>query len=83
MTNSISQREARKLRKRVTQLEEILRNQKNRWRSEWGPGWVNIERVTLSDAAYAKIATARLLNHAVIVLPDTANEIRFYAERLP
>jgi hypothetical protein len=79
----ISQRQARADRKRVVELESILRNQKNRWKTDWTPGWLNIETLSVPEITLAKISTARVLGHAVIAVPDSRdNIIRFYAEPL-
>lgn len=78
----ISQSDARWYKKRADEAESTLRNQRNRWASEFRPGWVNIETVILEPTSFAKISTARLLGHAVIVVADSDNRIRFYAEKL-
>ena len=79
----ISQREARRLRKRVIELEDILNAQMQRWSGKWVPGWVNFATVTLDEATYAKVTTARLLDHAVIAVPSgSGTVISLYAERL-
>jgi hypothetical protein len=78
----ISQRQARRDRKRLEEVEAILARQKNRWSSEWVAGWINIETLAVPEISFAKIATARLLGHAVIVTPDSGNSVRFYAVKL-
>ena len=79
----ISQRQARADRKRLIELERILRDQKNRWKMDWMPGWLNIETLSVAKITHAKLATARVLGHAVIAVPDSRdNIIRFYAEPL-
>jgi hypothetical protein len=78
----ISQREARRLQKRVYELECVLNRQKNRWASDWGAGWVNIESLILTPESFAKVATARLLGHAVVIIPSTDNAVRLYADKL-
>jgi hypothetical protein len=79
----ISQREARRLRKRVEQLEAEQIRLRSRWASDWGPGWVNIESLTLTPESFAKVRTARLLDHAVVILPSArTNEVLLYADRL-
>lgn len=79
MSRVISQREARRLKKRVEELEYLLRNERRIWGAEY-PGGVNI-----ATAAYGKdstvntaIQTARKLQHAVVVLADDTS-VRFYA----
>ncbi len=79
----ISQREARRLRKRVEELEQQEKYRRNRWASDWHGLWVNILSVNLDAAAYATIKTARILQHAVICLPDgNGTTVRLYAEKL-
>ena len=83
MIRKISQPDARWYKSRAETAERVLQQQKNRWASEFRPGWVNIETLTLSDASFAKVDIARKLGHAVIVVPDgSSNQIRLYAERL-
>lgn len=80
---TISQREARKLRKRVAELERHIESQHRNWSRDW-PGGVHIR--TLDAAANgelrAAIKTARMLNHAVVcTVSDT--QILFYGLPLP
>jgi hypothetical protein len=82
MNMKISQRQARYYRKRTQDLEGVLARQKQRWATEWSPGWINIESIRLPDASFARIDTARKLGHAVIAVPRDNNEILFYAEKL-
>ena len=79
----ISQTDAWMYFHKSQRLERILQEQKNRWRTEWQEGWVNIETLILTDTPFAKLATARLLGHALIILPDhdnSNNRVRVYAE---
>jgi hypothetical protein len=78
----LSQREARRIKKRVGELELRLKQQRDRWSSDWGPDWVNIETLTLTPESFAKIKTARLLGHAVILLPHNGTQVLVYADRL-
>jgi hypothetical protein len=78
----IGQKQAAFYRKRAMELERVLAYQKNRWAGTFSPGWVNIATLTLADTSYAKIETARLLGHAVLVVPDINNQVRFYADKL-
>ena len=82
MRKKISQQQARLLQRRVIELEAVLDGQKNRWREDWSPGWVNIWNLTVSEDTFARVSTARLLGHAVIVVPAGSDTVRFYAERL-
>lgn len=79
----ISQARARYYKKRMEEMDTILRRQKNRWALEFAPGWVNIEAICLTPESYAKLSTARLLGHAVVVVPaNRGTEVRLYADRL-
>lgn len=78
----ISQRQASYYRKRCMELEEILSRQRNRWASDWSPGWVHIESLTLADASFAKVTTARLLGHAVVLIPGNGTSVMLYADRI-
>lgn len=76
---TISQREARKLRKRVAELERHIESQRRAWGADW-PDGTNFR--TFDASAHgelrAAIKTARMLKHAVVVtLNDT--QILFYA----
>jgi len=82
-SRNISQRSARMYKKQAEKLEREREQLKNRWALDYGPGWVHIGSITLGDEAYAKVSTARLLKHAVILVNDTGNSVRMYAERLP
>ena len=79
-TKRISQREARRLRKRVEELERQDNRRRNAWANEY-PGGVNIGSVTLADAdchVIGAIHAARLLKHAVVVT-RTGGTINFFA----
>jgi hypothetical protein len=79
----ISQSDARWYKRRAEDAERTLKNQKSRWAEEFSPGWVNIETLCLSSAEFAAVSTARLLGHAVIVVPeDKGTNVRLYAEPL-
>jgi len=82
MRRKISQIDSINYRNRMLAAEKKLRDQKNRWSSDWQNSWINIESLTLSDASFAKIDTARKLGHAVIILPGNRNEILIYADPL-
>lgn len=80
MSKRISQREARRLRKRVQVLEQADELRRRVWSSEY-PGGVQIEcRKWESDHPVpTAIRTARKLAHAVICLEDGNGEVRFVA----
>lgn len=76
----ISQTEARRLRKRVQQLEGVLQAERRRWASQY-PGGVNIGtfEVSADNAVYAAIFTAQQLEHAVVCVADGNRMFRVYA----
>lgn len=80
MTKHISQREARRLRRRVVELEEQEFRRRNAWAGEWFGG-VEIARIQLlrDSAVPTAIKTARKLTHAVIVIAEANDELRFVA----
>ena len=79
MSAPISQREARRLRKRVAQLEEIERRRQESWSREWFGG-TEIAGIQMeaNAPATAAIRTARTLRHYVVAVPD-GPVLRFYA----
>lgn len=77
----ISQREARGLRKRVTDLEAQIKAQRQNWSSDW-PGGVHIGTLKSCEQTCAKIQVARKLGHAVVAT-DSGDEIEFRALPLP
>lgn len=76
----ISQREARRLRKRVTELETHLDHQRRSWSQEY-VGGVEITRTQwkAEDVVPTAIRTARKLDHAVVCVGDDGGLIRFIA----
>lgn len=77
-TKPITQREARALRARVAELERREENRRGIWFNDY-PGGQHIGSFTVSDVAAAKIRTARLLKHAVVVTNGNLGELNFYA----
>ena len=74
----ISQAEARRLKRRVRELEGEQRQQRSTWASDW-PGGVNFLNMNdVSDIALASVKTARMLGHAVVVT-EYDNKLRFFA----
>jgi excisionase family DNA binding protein len=71
----ISQREAKRLQKRVDELEAILRKQRNAFVTDW-PSSIVVARITPDPVTMAQIQTARKLDHAVVAVPERS-EIRF------
>ena len=76
----ISQREARRLRRRVAELEKQERERRWAWAKEWPTG-TDIGRVKLSadSKLLGSILTARKLNHAVVAAADSEGEVYFLA----
>lgn len=74
----ISQREARRLRKRVAELEQQERARRNAWSGDWFCG-VNIATVTPDPVTLSALKTARLLKHAVVCITDMSDHVRFQA----
>lgn len=76
MRRPISQREARRLRQRVTALEDLLQRQ----RTQWGQGYggVLINSVIVPETSAAIITTAYALGRAVVVRCDETT-LHFYA----
>ena len=81
MSEKVSQREARRLRKRVHELEKELRATWDEWRPVWRPGIIIAVEPNATVEARAAITTARKLQHRVIAAVDGEN-IVFYAKRL-
>ena len=77
----ISQREARRLRKRVTLLEALLRDQRSRSLMDY-PRGVNIAsdgRFTSQDNIPVAIRTARKCGHVVVVTERDNGDLYYYA----
>lgn len=76
----ITQGEARRLRKRVAQLEEMIRDERRRWGASY-PDGVNIGTFEMSsaNAVYSAIYTASMLGHAVVCAPLSHNKFHVYA----
>jgi hypothetical protein len=79
----ISQREARRLKKRVEELEARERARNNRWAGAW-PGGVHLGGITRPDDwLNGRIDGARMLGHAVVVTVDSeVKKLNFYAVKL-
>jgi hypothetical protein len=75
----ISQREARRLQKRVQELERERQEQRSAWSKDY-PGGVNIDTLDLKEmpSELAAIHTARLLGHAVVAV-DHGTSVFLYA----
>lgn len=78
MSKPISQREARRLRKRVQELEGMIAQQQSGWARDF-PGGTNFWTIQrLSEASVAAIGTARRLGHAVVVV-NVNDELRCFS----
>lgn len=77
MGKPISQAEARRYRKRATELERILDGQRNAW-SQTFPNGTNIGTTSAPESTVTAIRTARKLGHAVVVVQH-GSELLFYA----
>ena len=78
---SISQREARRLRKRVTELESAEEYRRRAWSQEF-VGGVEIARATWDDKfahVPQAVRVARKLKHAVVCVGDDSGLVRFVA----
>ena len=65
----ISQREARRLLKRVAELEKQNEQNASAWAREY-IGGTNITTITVSDVSHAICRTSRKLGHAIVALPS-------------
>lgn len=76
----ISQRDARRLRKRVNALESAIEKQRQVWSQEY-VGGVEIGRAESEAMGCIPVAvrTARQLEHAVVVVGSETGLIRFIA----
>jgi hypothetical protein len=76
----ISQREARKLRKRIEELEKQEDKRGNAWSSEWPMGKC-LGKVQIQADSFMRgaIHASRLLKHAVVVSENDQGEIWFHA----
>jgi hypothetical protein len=79
----ISRREARRLKKRVEELEKILDEQKRSWAREW-PGGVHLGTIDCTHKDYdTKVLVARKLGHAVVLTHHNTDKLEMYALPLP
>lgn len=75
----ISQREARRLRKRVETLEGILKGQRNAFLREFPTGLALGKFEMTRDWLSGRIEAARRLGHAVVVTEEGNGHLNFYA----
>lgn len=74
----ISQREAHRLDKRVTELMREREQNARAWSRDW-VGGVHIGSIHTHDQAVAWIQTARRLGRPVVVTLDSDNAVMFHA----
>ncbi len=77
MSKLISQAKARRLKKRVEELERNERVRFNAYRSDY-PGGIHIHSLELGDVSNATLQTAEKLDHA-LVIRTYSKGIRIYA----
>lgn len=65
MRRRISQREARRLLKRIQQFEVQERERRRAWSSDY-PGGVHFKSIDLDPSTAAAVETVRKLGHAVV-----------------
>ncbi len=79
----ISQREARRLRRELTELRQQIDHERNTWRSDW-PNATHLRAFEAPPLVYEAVRVARELGHAVIVIPYRDEPgLRLWAVRLP
>lgn len=76
--NAISQREARKLRRRVQQLEQVERERRSLYGREY-PGGVHIASYRSPGELCTIVYTAQKLGQAIVVRANGNSCIEFYA----
>ena len=75
----ISQREARRLKKRVEELERIREQERERWVRDY-PGGVHMGSLPREkDWLWGSLNAAQLLGHPIVVTTQENGELRFYA----
>jgi hypothetical protein len=75
----ISQREARRLKKRVMELEQRHANQRDRWAANY-PGGIGLCSLLRSkDWITGRIDAARMLGHPVVVTQNDDGTLCFFA----
>lgn len=78
IVKKIGQREARRLRKRVDDLEEQRKNERAAWARSY-PGGKNLGEMTLAaDWFRGRLEAAQILEHPIVVVMEGA-KCKFYA----
>ena len=79
----ISQREARRLRKRVEQLEDLEEQRNNAWTQAWPMGkHIGSVQLVADSFLAGAIKTSRLLNHAIVASITEQGKVNFHAMKL-
>lgn len=73
---TISQREARRLQKRVQQLERDQSTRVHSWRRDY-PGGINVCTIRLDVEATQRLYTAQLLGFALVTKYDSGQALIF------
>lgn len=78
----ISQREARRLRKRVAELEQRESDRRNAWVRDW-PGGVDLgSGLAVHASWWWCVQTARKLGSAVVAIPVDGDKLKLFAVKL-
>lgn len=75
----ISQREARRLRKRLTELESAIQQQRRVWGQTYTGGTEIARHSFPHDFVPEAVKVARKLGHAVVAVGDDTDTVRFVA----
>ena len=80
MRKKISQREGRRLRARVAELERNNEQNASAWAREY-IGGVHLTTINVTDVSHAICRTARKLGHAIVAVPSDngKHELGLYA----
>jgi len=81
MSKPIPQREARRLRKRVDELESVISQQKNSWHSEW-PSSIGIRELPAEKGTIDVVNVCRKLGHAVVVTDNGDGMLKLWAAKI-
>jgi hypothetical protein len=78
MAKTISQREARRLKLRVQELERAFWMQRKTWSADY-VGGVHLASVIVPTVEATMVRTARKCKHAVVVTVEDNNTLRLFA----
>lgn len=74
----ISQRDARRFKKQVAELEALENKRRRAWNSEY-PGGVFLTGIVVHSSVHAMVKTARKLGHAVVMTNNGEDSVQLYA----